>query len=193
MAELFLAVLGVGFYIAFIIGIVVIAIPVGIIVAISAAAHSAAIGALIAVLVGLAAVVGVVWIILRLSVVGPMIVQDGKFHLAEAWALTRGHAGSLFLIALCMFVILMLIESVIGVVALAIGAGVLGQMAGGFSNLPAFFSRPPATILANLAPALVVAGLASIPISGTMMAIIGAPWARAFRDLAQPDVAATFS
>ena len=192
-AELFMAVLAIVFYIAMFIVLFIIFIPVAIVIAISAAAHAPVVGAILVVVAVIAAVVALFWLIFRLCLAGPMIVQDGKFHLFDAWSLTRGHAGTLFLIALCVAVILLVLEAVVGAVALALGLGLLGQAAGGLRNLPTFFSQPPATILSSMAPALVIAALASIPISGAAMAIIGAPWARAYRDLAQPDLAATFS
>jgi hypothetical protein len=192
-AELFMAVLAVAFYIALFIAMFIVFIPVGIVIAITAAAHAPVIGVLLAVVVGIVSIVALFWLMFRLSLAGPMIVQDGKFHLFDAWALTRGHAGTLFLIVLCVVVILIVIEAVIGAVGIAVGVSFLGQAAGGLKNLPAFFSQPPATIISSLLPALIVAGLFSIPISGGALAIIGAPWARAYRDLAQPDLAATFS
>jgi hypothetical protein len=90
-------------------------------------------------------------------------------------------------------VIFIVIEAVVGALTVALGLGVLSQAAGGLQNLPTFFSQPPAKIFASVAPALVVIGLFAIPVSGALMAIMGAPWARAYRDLAQPDVAATFA
>jgi hypothetical protein len=192
-AELFLAVFAVGVYIALFVFILLAVIPVAVIVGISIAAHAGAVGVLVGVAAAIAALVLLFWVAFRLSMVGPMTVQDGKFHLFDAWALTRGHAGTLFLIFLCMAVILLVIEAVLGALTLALGFGVLGSAAGGLQNLPTFFSRSPVDIIASLAPALVVLGLLTIPVSGALTAIMGAPWARAYRDLAQPDVAATFA
>ena len=76
-----------------------------------------------------------------------MMVDDGKFHLTEAWALTRGKVASLFAMALVVFLILAAAELVIGLILAAIGMGVLSSMAGGLSGLPApSSSRPPAAV-----------------------------------------------
>ena len=192
-AEMFLIVLAIGAYIGLFVVMLVTFIPVGIIVAVSIAAHAGAVGVALAFVAAIAAVVLLFWLMFRLSMIGPMTVQDGKFHLMDAWALTRGHAGSLFLIFLCLVVILIVIEAVIGAVIVALGLGVLGQAAGGLQNLPTFFNQSPARIIASVAPALIALGVLTIPVSGALVAIIGAPWARAYRDLAQPDVAATFA
>jgi hypothetical protein len=192
-AELFLFLLTFGLSIVLVIALVIAFIPVGIVVAIAAASHAPALGVLVGFAVGIAALVFLLWAVCRLAMVGPMTVQDGKFHLFDAWTMTRGHAGTLFLIGLCLFVILFVIGAVIGVVVIALGFGLVGQAVGGFQNLPSFFRQPPATIMASLVPFIVVVGLIQIPITGCTLAIIGAPWARAYRDLAPPDVAATFA
>lgn len=192
-AEMFLFLLAIGAYFALFIGILIAFVPGALIVGIAFAAHAPGLGALLGVVAAIAAVVFLIWVLFRLALVIPMTVQDGRFHLFDAWSLTRGHAGALFLVGLCMFVILLVIEAVIGAITVALGIGFLSQMAGGFRNLPTFFSQSPASIVSTLLPALAVMGLFSIPISGALMAIMGAPWARAYRDLAQPDLAATFS
>jgi len=193
LAELFLFVLFIGFYIAFFIGLLVTIIPVALLAGIAIAAHAPAVAVIVGVASGIAVAVLIIWVAFRFVLVGPMTVQDGKFHLFDAWRLSRGHAGALFLLALCLFVILLLIELVIGAIAIAFGIGILGQAAGGLQNLQAFFSQPPAALIASLAPALIIGVLFSIPVSGALVAIMAAPWARAYRDLAPPDVAATFA
>jgi hypothetical protein len=122
-----------------------------------------------------------------------MIVSDGKFHLFDAWALTKGKTANLFLMALCLLVIVVIAETVIGLIMLILGAGVLGGMAGGFENLPTFFRQSPQALFQSLTPVLALAGLLWIPISGAAVAVMGAPWARAYRDLVGPDLAVTFA
>jgi hypothetical protein len=193
LAELFLFILAVGFYFVFFIGLFVAIIPVAVVAGIAVAAHAPGAAVILGVVSGIAIAVLVIWVVFRFALVGPMTVQDGKFHLFDAWTLSRGHAGALFLLALCLFVILMVIELVVGAVALAFGIAILGQAAGGLQNLSTFFSQSPSALFASLAPALIIGGLVSIPVSGALVAIVGAPWARAYRDLAPPDVAATFA
>jgi len=192
-AELFTLVLVIAGYIAFTIALIVPILIIAILVGASVAAHAAAVGAIIGILGGVALAVGLVYVLLRLSLVVPMMVSDDKFHFADAWALTKRHAGALLLIGVALMVILLIAEMVIGLVLLAVGFGYLSSVAGGLSHLRDFFSDPPASILASVSPLLLFFALIWIPLTGCSFAIIGAPWARAYRDLSGPDLAATFS
>src|SRR5262249_6696520 len=100
---------------------------------------------------------------LRFAFVGPMIVDDGKFHLFESWRLTRGRFGSLFLIALGVFGILLAAELVIGaIIFIGGGAAMVGSL-GGLDRLEAFFRQPPTAILAAAAPFAAVFAVLMIP------------------------------
>jgi hypothetical protein len=96
-------------------------------------------------------------------------------------------------IALLIFVILIIVELVFGVVFVALGLGFVSQAAGGLQNMQAFFTRPPEQWIAAMTPGLIAFAVLSIPFNGVIYAIVSAPWARAYRDLAPPDVAATFA
>ena len=184
--ELLLFVLGIAAYIV----VFVAAIPVVLVVALLAVAliamHAAAAGVILAVLAGVAATVVLAWLALRFSMVGPMMVADGKFRLFESWVLTRGHAGALFVIAACPFLILIVAELIIAAVLMAAGVVVLSSAAGGLANLPAFFSRPPSAVVAGMAPLLILAAVLWTPLMGCFIAVLGAPWARAYLDLTEP-------
>jgi hypothetical protein len=189
-AELMLFLFFIAAYFVLALGFFITLIPVFVLVAIAAAAHAPAIGVLVGFLAGLAILVLFVWVILRLSLVGPMTVQDGKFHFLDAWRLTRGHAGALFAIGLCLLVIAVVVGVVSFAVTLAFGgAAALGAFQDALRGVP----RSGASLMPALSVGLVVRYLIAVPLSGALLAIIGAPWARAFRDLAQPDLAATFS
>lgn len=180
-SELFFFLLIFGFSVAVVIAFIVCAVPIAILVAILAVAHAKAAAfllmlALFLVLVGL-----MIFVFCRLSVAGPMMVADGRFHLMDAWALTRGKAGDLFLIGFGLFLVVVLIEVVLGAIALAIGLAVVGAK---FQTLAALFARPPSEIISGLAPVLAAGVVISIPVTGCLQAIIAAPWARAWRDLA---------
>ena len=193
-AELFYFLFFFAATIALIVGMIVLFIPLIVIVGISTAAHAPAFGALFMLAGFLGILVLFIWGVCRLSMVGPMMVEDGRFHLFDAWALTRGHFWSLFMIALLLIVIVIVIEVVLGVIALAVGFGWLAQAAGGAANIRNFFLRPPAEIMATLAPALMIGAVFSVPISGCLNAILMAPWASAYRNLRpSTDVAATFA
>jgi hypothetical protein len=191
MAEVFMFLLAFGAVVTLVIALAVLMIPLMVLVGILGAVHAGVAAALIAILGFLAILVLLVWAFLRFSLVGPMTVDDGRFHLADAWSLSRGRAVDLFVILLVQIVIVLVIEMVVAVVFIAIGFAFLSQAAGGLNGLRDFFTRPPAEIFSTLAPALVVVGLVSIPVTGCMMAILAAPWARAYRDLVGPEPVAS--
>lgn len=88
---------------------------------------------------GLAAVAGVVGalglgvsiivLLLRFSLIAPASVMEKQFRLFESWRLTKGHAGSLLLVAILNFVVAMLVQTVLS--ALLFGIGGVALMAAG--------------------------------------------------------------
>jgi len=147
------------------------------------AAHQVLAGAIVGVLGLLVAMVLMIYVALRFALIGPMIVEDGRFHFIDAWAITRGKVGSLFLIALALVVMVWLVELVVVLVIGGVGAAGLGVAAGGFDHLMEFAQQSPQLIVARLAPALVICAILAIPIGGAMTSIFAAPWARALLDL----------
>jgi hypothetical protein len=193
-AELYLGFLYIGGSIALAIGLVVAMIPVAIVVFVLIGAHAGAAAAIFGVVAGIAAIVALVYLALRVSLVGPMMVDDGQFRLTEAWALTRGKVPGLLAIVLLLALIFIAAELILGLLLVALGLGVLSAIAGGVQNLPALFQQPPQVIFGKLAPLIAILALIWIPLSGCAAAVIGAPWARAYRDLRPPrDIAETFA
>ena len=185
-AELFLFVFIIAAIIVFVLGAVVAAIPIALI-GVAIGHGSAANGTIYGVIVGIAAIAAVIYLALRLALVGPMMVDDGQFHLGDAWALTRGKVGSLFLIALLLVVIVLVAE----IVAASTGFALMGVLTGGFSHWQTL-GQTPLTLLSRLAPVLVVEGVAWIILISCALPVMSAPWARAYRDLKQADPAAAF-
>ena len=182
--ELFMVILSFAAGIAAAFAIIILIIPFAILGTFLGMQHLwIALGVMIAVAV-LILVLGLIYVFARFAFVVPMMVDDGQFHLFDAWTLTKGKAGSIILIGICLALIGMVLGLVVEVVLVALGAGALGVAAGGFDNLQAFFTRtPPQQILMTLAPSLILLGLLLIPIQGAAMAIFIAPWARAYRDV----------
>ncbi len=191
--EVFALVLVIVGYIALIVALFVASLIIGVVVAGFVAAHAVAAGVIVGVLGALALVAGLVYALLRLSLIVPMMVSDGRFHFAEAWRLTSRHVGALLVVSIAIFAVLLVAQVVIGLIMLSLGLGYLSSAVGGLSHLREFFLRSPAEMLSSAAPLLVIFGVMSIPVTGCTFAIVGAPWARAFRDLSGPDLAATFS
>jgi hypothetical protein len=187
-AELVLALLFIVVVVLFFIAVLVAAIPIGIIAGIIAqGSPAAAIG--FGIIAGVLAFAVMIYFGLRLSFITPMMIDDGQFRLGEAWGLTKGRVGSLFLIALLLVVIVLVCEMVLFGVSVA----VLGATVGGFDQLKTFFLQTPRAILERLTPVLVIGGLGWLVLFCCALPIFYAPWARAYRDLKQTDLASTFS
>jgi hypothetical protein len=187
-AELFVFLLIIVVSIVLVASMLMVVVPGAIIVALLAANNAAAAAAIIGVVGCVALIVGAIYVALRFSLAGPMIVDVGKFRLFESWTLTKGHVGGLLAVALCLVAIILVGEMTIGAVILGVGANMLGAAAGGVQTLTAFFSQAPSAFLPKLAPLLTLLAIIAIPIAGCAIAIVGAPWARAYRDLAAPDM-----
>jgi hypothetical protein len=129
-------------------------------------------------------VLGLIYVAARFAFVVPMMVDDGHFHLFDAWSLSKGKVGSIVVIGLCLMVIGLLLGVVIEAIFIGLGAAALGMAAGGLGNLQSFFTHtPPQQIIMTLAPSLILLALLTIPIQGCATAIFFAPWARAYRDV----------
>jgi hypothetical protein len=191
--EFFVAVLLLGAGFVFGIGLFGVILVSAIVIALLAVMHLVWAAVIVGILAVVASLIALVYFGLRFSMVGPMIVEDGKFHLGESWALTRGHVGSLFMIGLLIFVVAFIAEIVLVIVLVAVGAGALTAIAGGLQNIPVLFQEPPQALFARLGPILIIAAVLWIPFVGCLSAITAAPWARAYRDLQPPDLAATFA
>jgi hypothetical protein len=181
--ELFMAILAFAAGFVLIFAILIFAIPFAIAAAFLAMQHQYAIIAVVVAIAALILVLALIYIAARFAFLAPMMVDDGHFHLFDAWALTKGKVGSIILIGVCLALIALLLGMLIDVLFFALAAGALGFAAGGFNNLQAFFQQPPMAIITTLAPSLVLLAILTIPIEGCALAIFIAPWARAYRDV----------
>jgi hypothetical protein len=188
VAEIIQAVMFIVITIVFVLGALIAAIPIGIVAAIIGQGSPAG-AAGFGVVAVLAIFAAMIYVGLRLSFIMPMMIDDGEFDLGRAWRLTTGRVGSLFLIGLMLMVMLFVGEIVIFGAVLA----VLVATVGGFDQFQTFFQQPPQTILERLTPVLVIGGLGWLALFSCAVPIFYAPWARAYRDLKQTDLAATFS
>lgn len=184
--EFFFAVIAFAAGIVLVFALLVGMIPFAIAIAILAAQKLWAAMAVVIGLCVLALFVALIYVLLRFVFVVPMMVDDGQFHLFDAWTLTKGRVGSLFLIALALVAIAIGAEVLIGAFVVALGVAAVGVAAGGFQNLQSFAALGPAVIMARLAPWLIVYAALAIPFTGCATAIFMAPWARAYRDVLPP-------
>ena len=184
MAELFLALLIFGAFIVMFVAMIVIMIPVGILMAIVAvASHGAGIGFVIIIpLVIVALLIAMMVFGLRFSLVGPMLVDDNRFHLFESWTLTRGRLGSLMLLGLGLIGVFLAIEIVVLILLAAIAAAVISA-AGGLDQVRTMLQHSPEVLLSQAWPFLIAWSIVAIPIAGCALAIAAAPFARVYLDL----------
>jgi hypothetical protein len=127
-----------------------------------------------------------IYVLLRFAFVIPMMVDDGQFHLFDAWSLTKGHVASLFVIGLCLVGLAIAAELVLATLGFtAFGAAMAGHMIDK-QSIVAFLGLGPAAIAAQVVPWLILAALVAIPVGGCVLTILLAPWARAYRDVAPP-------
>ena len=117
MAEFFLLLIYLGFYLATIVAMLLVVFVFAVATVMLSLAHAWPAAVVLDVIGGLAAIVGLIYLALRLSLIAPLVVADDKPHLAASWSLTRGHAGALFLVGLC------LIGMVIAAEMLIVGLG----------------------------------------------------------------------
>lgn len=183
MAEFFLLLVYVGVYLAAMVAIVVVVIAFTVMTIALGMAHALPVAIGLDVLGAIAMLVGAVYLGLRLSLIAPMVVADEKPHLAASWSLTRGRVATLLLIGLCLVGIFITVELVVGGLFLVAGASLIGGI-GGPDRLAAVLAQPPATILTRLAPWLAALAVIGVPLAGAFYAIMAAPWARAWLDLA---------
>ena len=133
--EFFLAVIsfGAGFVIAF--ALLIGMIPFVIAIAILASQKAFVAMAVVIGLGLLVLLVALIYVALRFAFVVPMMVDDGQFHLFDAWSRTKGHVGSLFVIGLCLTLIALVAEAIVGGVPGRPGRGGAGRVAaGGLQN-----------------------------------------------------------
>ena len=160
---------------------IMLAVPLaagGVITALEATRNVAGAG-ITGIVVGLAAiafVVGLFWVMIRLSLGPVMSWTSGDFKLFDSWHLTRGHEWSIFLVCVGLVVILWLCELILGGIGAAVFLG-----AGGLASLRDITS--PMELWDRVGPMLPVIAI-FVAIFGTFgLAIFTAPFAEIYREL----------
>jgi hypothetical protein len=126
-----------------------------------------------------------IWVTLRLSLAGPMTFAAREFRLFESWALTRGHALRLFVLAVLEVLIIIVVYAALfcvgALVLMAVGFNF--DWAGHHERMRALFEKSPTTLMAQVAPWLILVALIASVIYAGLMAIMIAPWAKAYGEL----------
>jgi hypothetical protein len=130
-----------------------------------------------------------IWVCLRLSLALPMTFAQGRFRLLESWDLTKGLGWKLFGVALALACIIIALEFVLLLVAFSI-AGAVG--AGQAQAFQAFLEHPPADWASRAIPVLVGVCAFYALLMGLIFAIMTAPFAEIYRELAPVESAKVF-
>lgn len=161
------------------------------IVALTLAANSVSDSLTVAVAIigGLLLFIGIVWLLLRFSLIAPASVVEKEFRLFESWRLTKGHAFSLLLVAILNFIVAILVQAVLS--ALVFGIGGIALVAFGGLHFDAgtferFLDTPPEVLMQQLLPWFLGAGLVGAIIGAVFFTLAIAPWAYVYKALTEP-------
>lgn len=119
------------------------------------------------------------WGLLRLSLAFPMSFAQRKFMIFESWPLTRGHALKMFGVAVAVLVIAVLLE--ILVVGVMFGVGLSALATNGWGSL---VTADPEILTRRILPWVPVWILVGSVFGVAVIAIMVAPWAEIYRQLA---------
>jgi hypothetical protein len=129
-----------------------------------------------------------IWLWCRLSMGPVMSFRERQFRLFESWNLTRGHAWSIFLTLLLVFVMLIALEIVLYILG---GLAMFAAIAPipGITDPQTFFSRPPGEWIDQFAPAAAILALLVLILVGVGNAMTWIAVARLYRQIALPSEA----
>jgi hypothetical protein len=119
-----------------------------------------------------------VWLVVRFSLATVATFAQRRFAIGESWTLTEGKALKIFFLGFLLFLMIVLIEFVL----VAVGMAAVGGAAAALAALEAVSG--PAEIVSRFWPALVIGALLLSVFGVALMAILTAPFAEVYRELA---------
>lgn len=155
------------------------------IVSVGAGGHGTPATVVTAIVVGLAALLLILWVAIKLSMAAPMTFAHRQFRLFESWSFTRGHVGKLVAVGLLLVVFLIGIQVLFGLLALGGVFALGGSMSWLFQPgaIQELAREPPMEIVRKLGPAITVVGTLMIVFSTIAITVFCAPWAVAYKGL----------
>jgi hypothetical protein len=120
-----------------------------------------------------------VWVVVRLSLAGPMTFAERKLRVFDSWRLTRKRFWSLFGCYLLALVFVIIVEIVFYAVVAAIGLTAAG---GSIQSLVGWLAKPETSSLqAYFTPMRIAYAVLAAPISAIIAAVSIAPAASAYK------------
>ena len=114
MDELRMIGLSILMLVLFYVGMIVVVLVLGVMFAAMFAGGGGAGGVLLVMLVPLIVFVIAIWLYVRLSLAFPLTLLRRRIVIGEAWSLSRGRTGTLFLAYLVVFIILIVLATIVG-------------------------------------------------------------------------------
>jgi hypothetical protein len=175
MREVWMALSGLVVGVIWFMGILVAMLPTIAVAAVGAQGGPAGVLLAIPLFLGLFGVV--LWALLRLSLAPVMSFADRVFRFPEAWRISKGHAGRMFLVALGLFVLAVVVEGVV----FGVGFGLLASATPDFGRV---LQTNPGSVFTRVGwPGMLVAGLLLSVVGGWYYTMGAAAWASMYRDL----------
>ena len=137
-------------------------------------------GALIGVLIGIGTLAFMIFVMVRLSLAGPMTFAQGRLKVFESWPLTRGHFWRLlgaYALALALTFVVLLLALVIYAALAALTAG------GDLSEVGRVFAPDMSSVDAYFTTSMVIYLLFGAVLGAVQNAVLYAPPAVAYRAL----------
>ncbi len=135
-------------------------------------------GWMVGILLGLAAVVALCWLAIRLSLAVPVTMAEKRIAPFESFGLTQGKALPLLGMAIIAAIMSMLVSLLGTIVALPVT-----MATGGLEQLAAFDGQSTAQIVQAAAPGIAAWVVVNAIFSALQLAVIYAPFSAAYRDL----------
>jgi hypothetical protein len=175
-----LRVLAVSVTLAIVIGVAALVLFAVVAVAAGVAAQtSQGLAVIVGILLGLASVVALIWISIRLSLAVPLTVAEKRIAPFASFALTRGKTLPLLGMAVIAGVMYILVSMLGTIIALPVTMAT----GGGMAQLAEFDGQSTQQILQVAGPGLIAWGVVNAVFSALQLAVLQAPFSAAYRDL----------
>lgn len=134
--------------------------------------------ALLGLLAGLAAICGLIWLAVRLSLAVPITVDTGKISVVESFKATKGRFWPLLGMAILAFVMSMVVSILGGIISAAVNLA-----GGGIEGLARFSGQSTVEILAQAWLPILLWSAVNAFLSALQIAVLYAPFSAAWQGI----------